>query len=378
MDNAATTWPKPETVYQAVDNCQRKKGGNPNRSGHHLSMLAGQVIFDTRKLVAKLFNIPNSSQVIFTPNATEAINLGIKGLLKTGDHVVTSSMEHNAVTRPLETAKKDGIEVTKIVTAPEMGLLPFQVEAAINRNTRMIILSHASNVTGTIHPILEIGQIAHERGILFMVDCAQTAGILPIDVQEMHIDILAFTGHKSMFGPQGTGGLYIKEGIFPRPLKDGGTGGNSASSFLPDELPDRYESGTLNTPGIAGLGAGIDFLLQTGMEAIRAKERLLIRQLLDGLYQIPGVIVYGPDRNTERAPVLSFNIADMEPTQVAFMLDKIYGIASRPGLQCAPDAHRTLETFLSGTVRLSLSYFNTRDEVDFCINSIAKIVASNQ
>jgi cysteine desulfurase family protein len=373
FDNAASTWPKPETVYKAVDYCMRNKGANPGRSGHHMALMAGQVILEARERVAQLFNIPSSSQIVFTSNATEALNLGIKGLLKTGDHVITSSFEHNSVTRPLETLRSNGIEITKLPPSERECILPIQVEEAIQKNTRLIVLSHASNVTGVINPIREIGKIARVRGVLFMIDAAQTAGSFPIDVQAMSIDMLAFSGHKGLLGPQGTGGLYIGEDVHLIPLKEGGTGGNSELPNQPDICPDRYESGTLNTPGIAGLAAGIKFILQESIEQIRDKERLLTERLLRGLEEIPGVIVYGPHHSVERAPVVSINITGKDPSEVSFMLDKIFNIATRSGLHCAPDAHRTLGTFGKGTVRLSLGYFNTLEEVDRCLEALSYV-----
>lgn len=373
LDNAATTWPKPEAVYQAVDQCMRKKGANPGRSGHHMSLMAGRIVFETRELIAQLFNIADPYQVIFTSNATEALNLGIKGLLKSGDHVITSSFEHNSVARPLERMRTQGIEVTKLPASVSQGVLPAQVEEAIQSNTRLIVLSHASNVTGVINPIREIGKIAKSRGIVFMVDSAQTAGTFSIDVQAMGIDLLAFAGHKGLLGPQGTGGLYIREGLNLIPLKEGGTGGNSELPIQPEICPDRYESGTLNTPGIAGLGAGIKFIFQESLVKIRDKERILTERLLRGLEGIPGVILYGPPRGIERAPVISLNIEGKEPSEVSFLLDKMSEIETRPGLHCAPDAHRTLGTFIQGTVRLSLGYFNTSEEVDQCLEAIGSI-----
>lgn len=351
----------------------RKKGANPGRSGHHMSLMAGQIIFETRELIAQLFNIADPYQVIFTANATEALNLGIKGLLKSGDHVITSSFEHNSVARPLERMRTQGVEVTKLPALESQGVLPAQVEEAIQSNTRLIVLSHASNVTGVLNPIREIGKIAQDRGIVFMVDSAQTAGTFPIDVQAMGIDLLAFAGHKGLLGPQGTGGLYIRENLNLIPLKEGGTGGNSEFLTQPKICPDRYESGTLNTPGIAGLGAGIGFIFQEGLMKIREKERILTERLLNGLEEIPGVILYGPPRGIERAPVISWNIEGKEPSEVSFLLDKMFDIETRSGLHCAPDAHRTLGTFIRGTVRLGLGYFNTKEEVDQCLEAIASI-----
>ena len=373
FDNAATTWPKPEAVYKAVDKFMRELGANPGRSGHRMALAAGQIIVEARSLVAKLFNVIEPSQVIFTLNTTEALNLGIKGFLKPGDHVITSSIEHNSVVRPLETLRNLGIEVTKLPTSASSGVLPLQVEEAIKGNTKLIILSHASNVTGVINPISEIGKIARDRGILFMVDSAQTAGVFPIDVQSMCIDMLAFAGHKGLLGPQGVGGLYIRKDLLLTPLKEGGTGSNSESPLQPEKCPDRYESGTFNTPGIAGLAAGIQFLLQTGIEQFREKERILTERLLSGLKLIPRVIVYGPPLGTERASVISFNIEGMDPSEVSLIMDQSFEIATRPGLHCASDAHRAIGTLAKGTVRLSLGYFNTIDEVDKCLEAVSTI-----
>lgn len=379
FDNAATTWPKPEAVYQAVDYCMRKQGANPGRSGHRMAIAAGQITLEARSLVAKLFNISEPTQVIFTLNATEALNLGIKGLLKPGDHVITSSLEHNAVARPLETLRSQGIEVTKLSTSVRSGVLPAQVDAAIKENTKLVIIGHASNVTGVINPIREIGKVTRERNLVFLVDSAQTAGSFPIDVQAMGIDLLAFAGHKGLMGPQGVGGLYIRKDLRLTPLKEGGTGTNSESLFQPETSPERYESGTLNTPGITGLAAGIKFILQEGIEHIKEKERILTERLLKGLESIPGVTVYGPSLGVERAPVISFNIEGMEPSEVSFILDQTFEIASRPGLHCAPDAHGSIGTLLKhGTVRLSLGYFNTTEEIDRSLEAILSIAEENK
>jgi len=374
FDNAATTWPKPEAVYKASDYFMREQGANPGRSGHRMALAAGQIIVEARNLIASLFNIPESSQVIFTLNTTEALNLGIKGLLKPGDHVITSSIEHNSVVRPLETLRNKGVEVTKLATSASCGLLPIQVEEAIKENTKLIILTHASNVTGVINPIREIGKIARARGVLFMVDSAQTAGVFPIDVQAMCIDMLAFAGHKGLLGPQGVGGLYLRSDLQLTPLKEGGTGSHSESPLQPEKSPDRYESGTFNTPGIAGLAAGLLFLSQIGLEQVRAKERMLTERLLSGLALIPKVILYGPPTGTERASVISFNIEGMDPSEVSLIMDQSFEIATRSGLHCAPDAHRSIGTLPKGTVRLSLGYFNTVEEVDKCLEAVTMIV----
>ncbi len=290
---------------------------------------------------------------------------------------MTGSLEHNSVTRPLSMMAKKGIEVTKLTSSISQGLDPRQVASAIQKNTRLIIISHASNVTGVLHPIGAIAKIARKKGVLLMVDAAQTAGSFPLDVQTMGIDLLAFTGHKSLLGPQGTGGLYIREGLSLAPLKEGGTGGNSESSLQPEECPDRYESGTLNTPGLAGLGAGIKFIFEVGLAQIREKERVLTEKLIEGLESIPGVLLFGPKRGQERAPLISFNIADREPAEVSFLLDKVFNIATRSGLHCAPDAHLTIGTFPQGTVRLSLGYFNTLDEVNRTLEAISSIASNH-
>jgi cysteine desulfurase family protein len=373
FDNAATTWPKPETVYEAVDDCLRGLGANPGRSGHRMALAAGRVLTDARLLMAKLVNAPESSQIIFTVNATEALNLGIKGQLKPGDHVITSRLEHNSVARPLETLRIGGVEVTRLPTSGATGVLPAQVEAAIQENTKMIVLTHASNVTGTLNPIAEIGKIACRRKILFLVDAAQTAGVFPIDVQAMNIDVLAFAGHKGLFGPAGTGGLFLRKGIRLTPLKEGGTGTNSEFPLQPEKCPERYESGTLNTPGIAGLAAGIRYILAEGIGQIREKEKDLTERLQRGLEALPGITVYGPPLGVERAAVVSFNILGMEPSEVCLILDQAFEIAARSGLHCAPDAHRTMGTLPKGTVRLSLGYLNTTEEVDRCLEAVAAI-----
>ncbi|MDA8233733.1 MAG: aminotransferase class V-fold PLP-dependent enzyme, partial [Clostridia bacterium] len=265
LDNAATTWPKPSSVWSAMEHCFHKLGANPGRSGHQMALDAGRLIYETREVLAKLFNISNPLQLVFTLNATEAVNLALKGLLKPGDHIITGSMEHNAVTRPLHVLKARGVEVTKVKAAGDGRIKVEDVAAQIKANTKAVAFTHASNVTGTLMPIEELGQLARAKGLVFIVDAAQTAGVYDLDVEKMNIDLLAFPGHKSLYGPQGTGGLYIREGITLEPLKEGGTGSSSEHPLQPDVLPDRYESGTPNTIGIAGLGAAVKFILQEGL-----------------------------------------------------------------------------------------------------------------
>jgi cysteine desulfurase family protein len=378
FDNAATSWPKPPEVKKAMIKFMEEIGANPGRSGHLLSIEAARILYETREALSTLFRVKDPSRIIFTINATESINLALKGLLRPGDHIITSSMEHNSVMRPLRDLEKKGVELSIIPCSSNGTLNPQEVEKKIKSNTKMIILNHASNVIGTLLPIKEVGLIARKHNLLFLVDAAQTAGAYPIDIETERIDLLAFTGHKSLYGPQGTGGLVIGERIEEKemiPLKQGGTGSRSEFEEQPDFLPDRFESGTPNGVGIAGLLAGIQFVLKKGTEHICQHESDLIEKLIKGLKEIPQVKLYVSENKKERIATLSFNIAQLSPSNVSFFLEKEFGILCRPGLHCAPSAHKTIGTFPEGTVRFSLSYFNTEEEVDRAIqavNSIAK------
>jgi cysteine desulfurase family protein len=378
FDNAATSWPKPPEVKKAMVKFMEEIGANPGRSGHLLSIEAARILYETREAFSALFRVKDPSRIVFTLNATESINLALKGLLRPGDHIITSSMEHNSVMRPLRYLEKKGVELSILPCSSNGTLNPQDAERKIQSNTKMIILNHASNVTGTLLPIKEVGLIARNHNLLFLVDAAQTAGAYPIDMETEKIDLLAFTGHKSLYGPQGTGGLVISERIEEKemtPLKQGGTGSRSEFEEQPDFLPDRFESGTPNGVGIAGLLAGIQFVLEKGTEHIRQYESNLIEKLIKGLEEIPRIKLYGSENKEERIATLSFNIAQLSPSNVSFYLEKEFGILCRPGLHCAPSAHKTMGTFPEGTVRFSLSYFNTEEEVDRAIdalNSIAK------
>ncbi|SKC88914.1 aminotransferase class V-fold PLP-dependent enzyme [Maledivibacter halophilus] len=373
LDNAATSYPKPEEVYKAVDKCFREYGANPGRSGHKLALKAGRGIYETRELICKLFNIDNPMQIIFTYNATDSLNLAIKGILKKGDHVITSGMEHNSVIRPIKALEKIGVENT-IVECDHEGIIKInELKRAIKNNTKLIVITHASNVTGTLMPIKEIGKIAKERGVLFLVDAAQTAGVYNIDVNEMNIDLLAFPGHKSLMGPQGTGGLYIRQGIELNHMKEGGTGSKSESLLQPEIVPDRYESGTPNTPGIVGLGAGIKYILDIGIDNIRKHEENLTEYMLNGLKNIDEIKIYGPKDVKRRAAVISINIGDLDSSEVSYVLDQGFDIAVRSGLHCAPLAHKTLGSFEQGTVRFSIGYFNTKEDIDKALNAVRMI-----
>lgn len=372
LDNAATTFPKPDVVYDAVMDCMKNYCANPGRAGHRLSLRAGREIYDTRENLAKLFNIDNPMNIIFTSNATESLNLAIKGLLKTGDHVITTSMEHNSVIRPIMALEKIGVENT-IVDCNEEGFLDINdLEKAIKPNTKLIVTTHASNVFGTLIDIKEVGLVAKKNNITYLVDASQTAGVYDIDVKDMNIDILATAGHKSLLGPQGVGILYIKEGIDLDTLKEGGTGSQSEYLFQPQMLPDKYESGTHNTPAIAGLNAGVKYILDN-MDNIRRKEEELCEYMLSRLDEIKDIKIYGTKDIKKRVPVISINIADVDSGEITFILDSKYDIATRSGLHCSPLAHKTVGTIKQGTVRFSIGYFNTKDDIDRVIDALKKI-----
>ncbi|MDH7487195.1 MAG: aminotransferase class V-fold PLP-dependent enzyme [Anaerolineae bacterium] len=379
FDNAATSWPKPPVVVQAMLHFLNEVGASPGRSAHRLSIAAGRIVYQARETLAELFGAPDPLRIVFAANATEALNLALRGLLRPDDHVITSSMEHNSVMRPLRALERQGVEVTVVRCSPQGFLDPADVERALRPNTALIVLNHASNVAGTLLPVREAGAIARRHGLLFLVDTAQTAGAVPVDMQADKIDLLAFTGHKSLYGPMGTGGLVIGERVDParlEPLTRGGTGSRSEHEEQPDFLPDRYESGTPNAVGLAGLSAGVRWVLDQGVEAIRRHEVALTQRLLDGLQSIPGVTVYGPLDAGRQTATVSFNIAGLEPSEAGLRLDEEYGIMCRVGLHCAPAAHRTLGTFPIGTVRFGLGYFNAIEEVETALQAVRDMAAT--
>jgi cysteine desulfurase family protein len=376
FDNPATSWPKPPQVKEAMVKFMEEIGANPGRSGHTLSIEAARIIYEARESLSVLFHVKDSSRIVFTLNATESINLALKGILKYKDHVITSSMEHNSVMRPLRDLEKRGIALTVVPCFEDGTLDPREVEKKILSTTKMIVLNHASNVTGTLLPIREVGKIARKYNLLFLADVAQTAGAYPIDVEKEGIDLLAFTGHKSLYGPQGTGGLVIGERINEKeiiPLKQGGTGSRSEFEEQPDFLPDRLESGTPNGVGIAGLLAGIQFVLGKGVEQIRQNESTLLEKLIMGLKKIPRVKLYGPESQEDRIATLSFNFTHLSPSDGASRLEKEFGILCRPGLHCAPAAHHTIGTFPEGTIRFGLGTFNAEEEIETAIQAISLI-----
>lgn len=375
LDNAATTFPKPQEVYDEVMRYMKEYGANPGRSGHRLALEAGRAIYNTRELLSEMFNIKNPMDIVFTCNGTDGLNTAIKGILKPGDHVISSTMEHNSVLRPLKALEKIGVELT-IVQCNKEGFIDLKdIEKSIKANTKAIITTHASNVTGTIFPIKEIGEIAKKNNIIYIVDAAQTAGLYDIDVDAMNIDVLVCPGHKSLLGPQGTGVMYIGENVCIDCIKQGGTGSASESLVQPDIMPDKFESGTPNTPGIAGLGRGVKFIMDTGMQTMREHEEKLTQYFLDELSKIKEVIVYGPKDSKKQAPTVSINIKGADSSEVGYILDSEFDIAVRTGLHCAPLAHETVGTLESGTIRFSIGYFNTKQDIDRAIEAIKSIIS---
>lgn len=376
FDNAATSWPKPPSVSQAMVHYMEEVGANPGRAAHCRAVDAGRIVYAAREAVAKLFSARDPLHVVFGHNVTDALNLALSGYLRPGDHVVTTGVEHNSVMRPLRALERGGVALTVVPCAPDGTLEPDDVAAAVRPETAMIAVNHASNVVGTILPVAEIGRIARQYGTLLLVDAAQTGGAYSLDMQADQVDLLAFTGHKSLYGPMGTGGLIIGDRVVIdrlEPLRRGGTGSRSEEEEQPQFLPDMCESGTPNTVGLAGLEAGVCWVLDRGVENIRSEEVVLTQLLIDALLDIPGVTVYGGlDASRQTATVL-FNIDGMAPSEVGLRLDEEHGILCRVGLHCSPAAHRTVGTFPDGGVRFALGAFNTSDEVHAAAEAVRQL-----
>lgn len=372
LDNAATSFPKPAEVYEEVLNCMKNYAANPGRSSYKMAVKAALKIMETREEICSLFNIPSPFNLIFTSNATEALNMGIKGILNKGDHVISTVIEHNSVLRPLHSLSENGVEVT-LVSSDKAGYVNIKdIKDTIKKNTKMIIISHVSNVLGSIQDIKNIGNLSKSNGIIFMVDASQSVGIIPIDVESDHIDLLAFSGHKGLLGPQGTGCLFIREGIKLKNFKEGGTGSNSHFMIQPDFMPDQFESGTLNTPGIAGLGEGIKFIKRIGIDSIQKCEEELTSYLLEKMKRLSYIKIYGSYSVKKRGPVLSFNMEGVDASVVGEQLDED-GIAVRTGYHCAPLIHDVIGTEYAGTVRVSPGYFNTFEDIEKLVVAIMRI-----
>lgn len=379
LDNAASSWPKPAAVVDAMVRYMQDSGGNPGRSGHQLSVEAGRIVYNAREYVARLFHVNDPLRVIFTMNATHALNTVILGLLKPGDRVVTTSVEHNSVMRPLRALEKQGVilEIVKCGPSGEINIADWK--RALDGGARLAVAVHASNVTGRIFPIAELAQATHSAGAKILVDAAQTAGVEDIDMQSMGIDMLAFTGHKAMLGPQGTGGLVFGESVDPSeitPIILGGTGSASSSEEQPDFLPDKFESGTPNGVGIAGLGAGVRWVMERGLDNIRAHHNDLMHRLVSGLMEMDNVMVYGPGADERRAGLVSFCVAGHENSSFGLTLDEKYNIMCRVGLHCAPSAHKTLGTFADGTIRFSIGPMTTAQDIDRALQAVKEIAQS--
>lgn len=374
MDNAATTMQKPKEVLDAVLNAMSSMG-NAGRGANEASLSASRIIYDTREKLCTLFHAEDPRQIVFTANSTESLNVALKGLLNPGDHVVTTMLEHNSVLRPLYELEEQGTELT-IVKSSSLGTVETEdIEAAVRPDTKLIVITNGSNLTGNYIDLKPIGDIARKHNVLFVVDASQTAGVFPIDVQEMKIDVLCFTGHKGLLGPQGTGGMYVREGLAVRPLKSGGSGVRTFSRTHPAEMPTALEAGTLNGHGIAGLNAALAYLEKEGIDNIRRREQELMRRFYDGVKDIPDVKIYGDYSAKERCAIVALNIGDYDSSEVSDELLTTYGISTRPGGHCAPLMHEALGTVEQGAVRFSFSHYNTDEEVDTAIAAIRELAA---
>lgn len=373
LDNAATSFPKPEQVYTAVMNAMQQVGASPGRGGYGSSLDASRLLLAAREAVAGMVNCSDAARVIFTHNATVALNIAVMGTLQPGDHVITTSMEHNSLLRPLFMIEKQGVELTVVPGDPQGVVDPARIRAALRPATRMIAVAHVSNVTGGIQDCAAIAAIARDAGVLMLLDAAQSAGSQELDMQRIGIDLLAAPGHKGLLGPQGTGFLAVAPGVQLRPVMAGGTGSSSDQDHQPDGFPEGFEPGTHNLPGIAGLHAGIAFVQATGLERIRQHEHDLAEYARAALQQLPGCRLYGPLQAGQRSGVVSFALDGLDAATVAFLLDREHGIAVRAGLQCAPRAHRTIGSYPGGTVRLSPGWFNTRDHIDLLCDALISI-----
>ncbi len=374
LDNAATSFPKPESVYQALDRFARQSLANPGRAGHKMALAAERTLEDGRHLLNQFFHGEGPERFIFTLNCTDGLNMAFKGVLADGDHVITTDLEHNSVSRPLRALEKAGrITLTRVDSDKGGTIDPNDIRKASSSRTRLIALTHASNVLGTIQPVADVGRIARDKGLLFLVDAAQTAGVLPIDVQALNIDLLAFPGHKSLLGPTGTGALYVGPRAQVRAWREGGTGGDSSNEVQPSEFPYFLEGGTPNVLGVAGLSAGIKYVQEQGLEKIHKHEVGLTERLWQRLDELGGFEIFGHRDAVCRVGTLSFRCEALPATEIGGILDQAFDVAVRPGLHCAPYIHRAQGTFPGGTVRVSPGPFNTAEDIDHLARALGEI-----
>ena len=376
LDNAATTFPKPDCVYDGMLYYMKNIGASSGRGAYSSALESSRIVYNCRKIIGEFFNFNKIENIIFTSNITTSLNILLKSIIKDNWHIITSSMEHNSVLRPLSSISKlKNVEVDIIQCSPN-GIIPIEeFKKKIKNNTKLVVMSHASNIIGSIQPLEEIGRICKEKGIYFIVDSAQTAGVIPLDFSKLNCSALAFTGHKGLLGPQGTGGFIISDGLNEEalPFIEGGTGSDSENIFQPTFLPDKFESGTLNTPGIAGLYYGINFIKNTGIEYIHEKEIYLFKAFLEKLMNMDFIKIYGYDKSISYVPTISIHFKDIENSVLSYILDSEFGIETRTGLHCAPLAHKTIGTFPNGTVRFSLGFFNTIEDINYTIDSLYNI-----
>lgn len=375
LDNAATSWPKPPQVIQAMSDFMKRGCANPGRSAHEMARQADDAVFHTRELLARLFHIPDPMRIIFTANATYALNMAIQGVLSKGARVVTTMMEHNSVLRPLKTLESAGMIQMEMIRPDKYGRISIQnIKKTVTKATTLFCMTLSSNVTGAIMPVTEAGKHCRQTNTLFLLDAAQGAGVIPVDVEAMSVDLLAFPGHKGLMGPQGTGGLYVRDGVSVRPIIQGGTGSFSDQMTQPTILPDMLESGTLNVPGIVGLGKGVSYILDTGLSRIHAKKRSLLGKLFKGVEKEERIKIISP-LPEQNSGILAISVDGMDSSEVGYLLNKRFGICVRNGLHCAPQAHHALGTRETGLVRLSPGYFNSETEMDLTVKALQRIAA---
>lgn len=379
LDNGATSYPKAPGIENVISDYLINCGSSVNRSTYSDAFSTENTIFETRELLCSLFNFNNPNNVVFTKNITESLNVILKGLLKSGDHVIVSSMEHNAIMRPLNSLSKNGITYSKVPCSKKGCLVPKDIEKYINKNTKAIVMTHCSNVCGTILPIDKIGEICKKHNLFFIVDAAQSAGVLPIDMEKFNIDCLCFTGHKSLLAAPGIGGFLINERLNKEvaPLIEGGTGSLSDKEVQPSYMPDKFEGGTPNVIGILSINASLKFILNTKIEKIHKHEMDLCRLFMNGLNKIPGLQIVGYNDTkdlSKRLSTVSISVGDKDMGEISHILSRDYGISTRCGMHCAPSAHKTIGTFPDGTIRFSIGYFNTKEDIEYTLNALKEII----